>query len=132
MSFQRQLRNGFLTLVNHTLNPLTLRLARSSVGPFSIVRHVGRRSGKTYETPIIARRVQDGFMIELTYGPDVDWHKNVIAAGHCTLIWHGREYPISSIEPVETETGRAAFSPVQQLVLRILKRKHFEKMKLRQ
>jgi hypothetical protein len=25
--------------------------------------------------------IRDGFMIELTYGPDVDWHKNIVAAG---------------------------------------------------
>ena len=46
MNLQRQLRNGWLTVLKYTLNPLTRRLARSSFGPFSIVRHIGRRSGK--------------------------------------------------------------------------------------
>lgn len=124
----QQLRKGLLTVLKYTLNPLTRRLARTSFGPFAIVRHVGRRSGKQYETPIIARPLVNGFVIELTYGYDVDWHKNVVAAGHCTVVWHGREYAIDKIEPLDTETGRAAFSPSQQLILRLLRREHFEKM----
>ncbi len=129
MNLLQKLRKGLLVVLKHTLNPLTRRLARSSFGPFAIVRHVGRRSGKLYETPIIVSPVKDGFMIELTYGYDVDWHKNVLAAGGCRVIWHGREYVIDGIEPIDTETGRAAFSPPQQTVLRLLGRKHFEKMK---
>jgi deazaflavin-dependent oxidoreductase (nitroreductase family) len=132
MNLQQQLRNGLLIVLKYTLNPLTRRLARSSFGPFSIVRHIGRRSGKLYETPIIVGPVKDGFVIELTYGHDVDWHKNVLAAGGCTVIWHGKEYVIDKIEPLDTQTGRAAFSPPQQLILRLLRRKHFEKMKFQQ
>ena len=95
------------------------------------MRHVGRRSGKVYETPIIVSRVEDGFMIELTYGSDVDWHKNVLVAGGCTLVWHGQEYAISNIEQFDTETGMAAFPPQQRWVLRLLRRTHFEKISQR-
>lgn len=132
MSLPQQLRKGLLTVLKYTLNPLTRRLARSSFGPFTIVRHVGRRSGKLYETPIIVRPVEDGFVIELTYGPEVDWHKNVLAAGGCTLVWHGKEYVIDAIEPLDTDTGLAAFPPSQRLILRLLGRRHFEKMKFPQ
>jgi deazaflavin-dependent oxidoreductase (nitroreductase family) len=132
MSLQQQLRKGLFVVLNHTLNPLTRRLARSSHGPFTLVRHNGRRSGKRYETPIIVSPVEDGFVIELTYGPDVDWHKNVLAAGGCTVVWHGKEYVIDTIEPLDTETGRAAFPPAQQFILRLIGRKHFEKLKFQQ
>lgn len=128
MNLQQHVRKGILTALKYTLNPLTRRVARSSFGPFSIVRHVGRRSGTRYETPIIVAPVRDGFIIELTYGPDVDWHKNVVAAGGCTLIWHGKEYTINHIEPIDTATGRAAFSPLQQVILHLLGRKHFERL----
>jgi hypothetical protein len=128
MKLQHKLRNGLLIGLKYILNPLTLRLAHSSFGPFSIVRHVGRRSGKLYETPIIVSPVKDGFVIELTYGHDVDWHKNVLAAGGCTLLWHGKEYTINKIEPLDTETGLASFPSPQRAILRLLGRKHFEKM----
>lgn len=132
MNFQQRLRRGWLTLLKHTLNPFTRRLARSSIGPFSLVQHVGRRSGKPYETPIIASQVADGFIVELTYGPNVDWYKNVVAAGGCTLVWHGRPYKIKQIETVDTGTGLAAFPWLPRSVLRLLRRTHFEKMKVQE
>jgi len=130
MNLKRQLRKSLFFLINHTLNPLTRRLARTSFGPFSLVRHVGRRSGKIYETPIIVSRVEDGFIIELTYGYDVDWHKNVLAAGGCTLVWRGEEYVINEIEPLDAESGRAAFPLPARLVLRTLGKNDYEKFKV--
>src|SRR5271157_4940860 len=129
MNLKQQLRNTLLTVLKYTLNPLTRRVAHSSFGPFAIVRHVGRHSGKIYETPIIARLVQDGFVIELTYGHDVDWHKNVLAAQGCTMVWHTQEYVIHKIEPLDTKTGMAAYPPTLRLILRVLGREDFEKMK---
>lgn len=126
----RQIRNGWLALLKHTLNRLTRRIARSSVGPFALVQHVGRRSGKRYETPIIIRPHDGGFVIELTYGPDVDWHKNIVAAGGCTLLWHGRTYTVNQIEPLDAATGLAAFSPFQRLILGLLRREHFELLRV--
>ncbi len=128
MGFQHELRNRFLVVLKHTLNPLTRRIAHAPFGPFAVVRHVGRRSGKVYETPIIVAPVKDGFVIELTYGYDVDWHKNVLAAGGCTLIWHGKEHVIDKIEPIDTDTGRAAFPLPARLILRLTGRRHFERM----
>ena len=128
MGLRQRLRRGFLTIIKYTLNPLTLRFARSGSGPFAIVRHVGRRSGKQYETPIIARPTEDGFIIELTYGYEVDWHKNVLAAGGCTLLWHGREFKLRGIQRLETELGLSAFSPFQRSILHLLNRRHFEKL----
>jgi len=129
MNLKQKLRNILLTALKYTLNPLTRRIAHSSFGPFAIVRHVGRRSGKIYETPIIARPVKDGFVIELSYGYDVDWHKNVLAAQGCTMVWHTKEYAIDKIEPLDTKTGMAAYPPTLRLILRVLGRKDFEKMK---
>ncbi|MBX0328582.1 hypothetical protein K2Z83_12930 [Oscillochloris sp. ZM17-4] len=132
MNLPTRIRRAWLTLIKHTLNPLTRRLARSSIGPFSLIRHVGRRSGKTYETPLIVAPIRGGFMIELTYGPVVDWHKNMVAAGGCTVVHRGQAYVIDRIERVDTQTGLAAFPPSQRLMLRLFRRTHFEQLLLRQ
>lgn len=112
-------------ILARTLNRLTLRMARAGRGPFSIVTSVGRKSGKTYETPIIIQPADGGFMIELTYGDQVQWYKNVVAAGGCELTYRGEKYTVTGIQPVDAETGLAAFPPSQRRVLRTLRREHF-------
>lgn len=128
MTLLHKIRRGWNILLKYTLNPLTRRLGHSSIGPITIIQHVGRRSGKHYETPIIAAQLNKDFVIELTYGPDVDWYKNVLAAGGCTLIWHGKSYVIDKLEPLDAETGLSAFPLPAQLVLQLLQRQHFVKM----
>ena len=115
-------------VLKHTLTPLPLRLARSPHGPFAVVRHVGRKSGRTFETPIIARPLPDGFMIELTYGPNVDWYRNIRAAGGCVIGWRGVDHVITGLEPVDAATGIAVFTPVQRAVLRLANRHEFVKL----
>lgn len=119
------IRTAFLTVLKHTLNPLTLRAARAGRGPFSLVRHVGRTSGKTFETPVILARRPDGFVAELTYGPQVNWYRNIVAAGHCDIVYKGVEHHIDRIEPCSTEDGLKAFGNPRAVVLRILRRHEF-------
>jgi deazaflavin-dependent oxidoreductase (nitroreductase family) len=57
---------------------------------FGVVLHRGRVSERLYRTPVNAFPQGDGFLIALTYGRDVDWVKNVIAAGGCRLIHRRR------------------------------------------
>src|SRR5262245_41774971 len=52
----------------------------------SVIRHRGRNTGKTYETPIVPFATDDVFLISLPYGPDTDWCKNILAAGTATLV----------------------------------------------
>ena len=115
------------TVLKHTLNRLTTRAARRKCGPFALVRHVGRTSGKQYETPLIVQPTSGGLVIELTYGDRVDWYRNVRAAGGCRILLHGTEWVITGFEPMDAVAGRAAFTPTQQLILRVLRRKHFVK-----
>lgn len=113
----------------HVVNPLTLRLAHSSFGPFAVVHHVGRRSGKPYETPIIVRPIEDGgFAIALTYGDGVDWYRNVLAAGTFSLLWHGKTYAITQMKPIAVEEALPLFSPLEQVVLRLRGTDHFVRL----
>lgn len=59
--------NRMRSFNKHILNRVTRRFTSSSRGPFAIIRHVGRRSGKPYETPIMVEPAVDGFVIALTY-----------------------------------------------------------------
>ena len=58
------------------------------------LEHVGRRSGKRYATPVVALPVDGGFAIPLPYGPDVDWRRNLQAAGSGILQVNGVRHPI--------------------------------------
>lgn len=118
-------KRGYLWLLSHTLNPATSRMARSGRGPFALIRHVGRRTGRTYETPVILARTRDGFVAELTYGPNVNWYRNIVAAGGCVVVHRGFDHVIDRIEACDPETGLRAYGYPQALILRLLGRQEF-------
>lgn len=62
------------------LNRFTKYIAPWAPG-WAIVVHRGRKSGRTFRTPLWAFRRHNGFVIALTYGPETDWVRNVLAAG---------------------------------------------------
>ena len=76
-----RIRRAWLWFLKHTLNRLTTRLAASGRGPFALVRHVGRRTGMRYSTPLLLAPAAGGYVAELTYGDEADWYQNVVAAG---------------------------------------------------
>lgn len=119
------IRRRLLWLVQHTLNRVTVPIARSGHGPFSLVRHVGRRSGRIYETPLILAKVPGGFVAELTYGENVDWYRNVAAAGGCVVIHRREEFRIDAIAPCDPAVGRAAYPLPFRMVLKLSRRRHF-------
>lgn len=124
MKFSTRIR----TFNKHILNPVLGRIARSSFGPFAIIRHVGRRSGKTYETPVIVFPMTGGFVLALTYGTEVDWFRNVTAAGRCVLLWHRREYAVSKIEPITLAAAQPLFRQPEKTILRLIETQHFIRM----
>ena len=72
-------------LNKHLLNRAMLRLAGRKHWYASVIEHTGRRSHKTYATPVVADRVDDGFIVPLPYGTGVDWLRNVLAANRATV-----------------------------------------------
>jgi deazaflavin-dependent oxidoreductase (nitroreductase family) len=101
----------------HVTNRVLRVLARLPGGPFAIIHHVGRRSGKPYETVLMVWQAGDGFVIALTYGPKVDWYQNVLAAGGGTIYWHRKSYVVGKPEPIEAKTALPAFPQPFRLVL---------------
>jgi deazaflavin-dependent oxidoreductase (nitroreductase family) len=114
----------FLWLLKNTLNRLTSRMARAGLGPFSLIRHVGRKSGRTYETPVILVEVPEGFIAELTYGDKTDWYRNAVADG-CVVVHHGKEYRVNNIEPCTAEHGRNAYPTPFRQILKATARNEF-------
>jgi len=80
---------AFRPLTTRLLNPITRRFVGWLPG-FAIISYVGRKSGRTYRTPMNVFRRDGDYLFALTYGPDVQWVKNVIVAGGCELEQRGR------------------------------------------
>jgi deazaflavin-dependent oxidoreductase (nitroreductase family) len=119
------IRSAWLAVIKRTINPLAVRAARRGSGPFSIVEHLGRKSGNRYETPLIVAPVPEGFVAELTYGPKVAWYLNSVAAGGCVIRYHGRPFRIDAIAKLDAAAGLRAYGPPRSWVLRLLRRHDF-------
>jgi deazaflavin-dependent oxidoreductase (nitroreductase family) len=78
----------------HVTNPIQ-RLWAGKIPLFGIVEHAGRKSGKAYRTPVNVFAAPGGFALFLTYGPDRDWVRNVVAAGGAKLEHRGRTYDVT-------------------------------------
>lgn len=108
----------------YMLNPLMSTLAGRKHWYAASIAHTGRKSGKPYSTPIGAERVQDGFIIPLGYGTQVDWLRNVIAAGRATIRTKGETYDVTEPEVIDAATALPELSPQR--------RKAFERLGITQ
>lgn len=77
------------------LNRVTRHIAPWLPG-FAVVVHRGRKSGRTYRTPVNVFRSGSGYTIALTYGTEGDWLQNVLAAGEAELLTRGRHVRVVS------------------------------------
>ena len=100
-------------------NPRVLRSAGSPGASASVIRHVGRVSGRSYETPVGPFAVADEFVIALPYGPGADWVRNVVAAGSATLLHEGRTMAVERPEVVPTSEVLGALPTSEQRTLRL-------------
>jgi deazaflavin-dependent oxidoreductase (nitroreductase family) len=79
----------FRHVATRYLNPVMRHLARRLPG-FGLVTHRGRKTGRTYRTPINVFRRGDTYLFFLTYGADAQWVMNIRAAGSCSLETRGQ------------------------------------------
>ncbi|MGB8506295.1 nitroreductase family deazaflavin-dependent oxidoreductase [Mycobacterium sp.] len=91
-------------------NPL-LRPISGWVPAWSIVEHVGLRSGKTYRTPVSVFRTDDGVAILLPYGTDTDWVRNVRAANGGQVKLSGKTFRVTSPRIVPTADAVETVKP---------------------
>ncbi len=100
-------------------NPLMRPLA-GLAPPLAVVHHVGRTSGDTYRTPILALAVKGGFVTPLPYGTDLDWCQNVVAAGRYELQIFGRRVEVENPRIVDSETALPLLPLLMRPGLRLL------------
>jgi deazaflavin-dependent oxidoreductase (nitroreductase family) len=93
---------------NRLLGPLAPRLPG-----FGVVLHTGRKSGRPYRTPVNVFRRPGGYVVALTYGPDADWVRNVMASGGCSLETRGRTVRLTRPRLVHDERRRLMPAPVR-------------------
>ena len=107
------------------VNKVALNRVTRSLFPclpgLGVVVHRGRSAGKTYRTPAnVFPRPGGRFIVALTYGPDTDWVKNVLAAGGCELLTGGRQIEPTAPRLFRDET-RSEIRVVERSVLGLLR-----------
>ena len=105
------------------LNRVMKRIAPWMPG-FGLVIHRGRRSGRTFRTPVNVF-VRDGtYVFALTYGTDSDWVRNVLAADGCEL--ESRRRIVHLVQPrIDHQASRADLPVFVRTVLRLTKVQDF-------
>lgn len=95
-------------------NPRQLRRAGQPGAYASVVHHTGRTTGAAYATPVVAVPTGDGFVIALPYGPEVDWARNVLAAGTATLEHGGHRVAVHRPTLIDRTEADPPFRPKEQ------------------
>jgi deazaflavin-dependent oxidoreductase (nitroreductase family) len=109
---------GFRSIATHYIDPV-LRPVAAWVPTFAVITHRGRKSGRVYRTPVNVSRDGDAYLFFLTYGADVDWVKNVLAAGGCSLRTRGHDVALADPELIEDPELRVA-PPIPRFIERRL------------
>jgi deazaflavin-dependent oxidoreductase (nitroreductase family) len=94
-------------------NPHQMKTAGTPGAYASVIRHVGRKTGRQYETPVVVFATPDGFVIALPYGPGTDWTKNVLAKGSATIVNEGETWLIDRPELVPVAAA-APYMPAKE------------------
>lgn len=103
-----------LRMFTRTMRPLAMRSAGREGTATAVVRHVGRKSGRVYQTPVIVARHDDSFLIALPYGERTDWLKNVLAAGSAAIVADGRSYEVDRPVVIPMAEATGYFRPREQ------------------
>ena len=102
------------------VNPLVRPIA-GRVALWSLVEHVGRRSGTTYQTPVSTFRTPDGFAVLLPYGEGRDWVKNLQSAGGGRITVGGKPFDVSDPRIVPTTQAAALLAQPWRTVVGLMR-----------
>jgi hypothetical protein len=103
------------------INPRQMQSAGSPGAYAAVIRHRGRVSGRSLETPVGAVAVDDGFVIALMYGSRANWCQNVLAGGSATIVHEGNTYAVDHPEIIPMQAVQTQFTAGDQRGFRWLR-----------
>ena len=98
---------------NKALNNPVQGLYAWALPPWAVLLHRGRRSGRSYRTPVLAFRRDRTLIVALLYGEQSDWLRNMQDDGG-RVVRMGRTYEVSAPRVVDTNaaTALSRLSPI--------------------
>jgi len=106
-------RMSFLRpFTTRVVNPISRRFAGWLPG-FGLLTYTGRKSGRQYTAPLNVFKRGSSYVFALTYGSEVNWVRNVLAAGGCELRVRGRDIRLVEPELIVDPAGRLVPLPVR-------------------
>jgi deazaflavin-dependent oxidoreductase (nitroreductase family) len=70
--------------------------------PWAVIVHRGRRSGRQYQTPLMAFKRDRTLVIALLYGEESDWLRNLKANGGGYVVRAGRTFRVGEPRVIDT------------------------------
>jgi len=121
--------DGVRKFNKYIFNRITLTFAGRK-GPFSVLCHKGRHSGRTYRTPVLASYVNDTIIIPLSYGENVDWLRNVLAQGGCEIIRKNKRIGAANPEVIDPAVALAILPEERRKLFARFKLEKFVRMQV--
>ena len=116
----------FVRSLTPIFNPLAMPLAASGLIPvWGVVRHTGRKSGRSFATPIALAARAGTFFVPLPWGDRTDWCRNVLAAHGGAIRYRGHEYVVREPVVVADTDASPAFPAAIRPLLRLIGIKRF-------
>ncbi|MEW2478839.1 nitroreductase family deazaflavin-dependent oxidoreductase [Mycobacterium sp. NPDC049093] len=92
----------------YVTNPLQ-RLWAPWLPYMAVIEHTGRKSGKSYRTPVMAFVDHKSVSVVLNYGERSDWVRNVRAAGTASVRHRGQRYLLTNPRIIRASDQKARF-----------------------
>lgn len=103
------------------------RLVRAFAGRriYALLCHRGRRSGKRFETPVMAWSTEGGLLVPLSWGTESDWYRNLMAAQDCEIQLRGQWFRCGGPALLPRDEARSYFSPATRTLASLFPVKQF-------
>ena len=96
-SMMGERRMRLIAVLNKHVTNRVVLLWAGRVPGMAVVEHEGRRSGRSYRTPVMALVSGQRFWVVLNYGAGSDWVANVLAADGASIRHRGRQRRIGDV-----------------------------------